>query len=445
MKKTLLILFFICTHIMTYGQTDAGLKTLKAAEAGDAEAQFDMYMYYEGGYYGFPEDESKAFYWLKKSAENGYAKAQLSLGVTFFNGKLGQVENRAEGFKWVKKSAENGDAGGQYVLAIYYKHGVEGVTPKNENEFLKWCMKSANGGDEDAMEELGDYYRDKKDNQEAIYWYKKAMDAHYKEEGSEDTYVAEKLRKLGVHYHPRDKSSSTTSSTATASTSSSTSSTSNSKSSSSDKKLLYKGTYTINEQGYYVQGGTYTQSGRYDYTVEIEIYEDYLWVEGVAPGIGRFDYVRTTSSGMKVYEGMKILSSLYYYIVNPTTYDMTFYCDTFNSYTGSTDTFSYAMTKGKTSFNKHYNNSNNNSYNYSSNNSSYNSSQYSSSPKQETTTRHKCHYCNGTGEIIQHEQTSTFGLNGPRVYCNICNKSFNYGTVHAHHKCNYCNGTGYRD
>lgn len=63
--------------------------------------------------------------------------------------------------------------------------------------------------------------------------------------------------------------------------------------------------------------------------------------------------------------------------------------------------------------------------------------------RQKTKVRKKCAYCNGKGERIQHEYISTFGLDRPRVHCNICNQSWNYGTVHVHHRCNHCNGTGY--
>ena len=63
--------------------------------------------------------------------------------------------------------------------------------------------------------------------------------------------------------------------------------------------------------------------------------------------------------------------------------------------------------------------------------------------RQKTKVRRICAYCSGKGERIQHEYVSTFGLDGPRVHCNICNQSWSYGTVHAHHKCNHCNGTGY--
>ena len=477
MKKTILLLFFICTHIIIYGQTEDGLKQLKAAEAGDAQAQYDIFENYSYEYNGFPEDKTKAIYWLKKAAENGHVKAQN-------------------------------------CLAWYYypKFGYFGG---DKDEFLKWCTKAAYGGDIESMNDLARYYKKKKDIQEAIYWYKMAMDAHYKECGEIDEWTKSYLQDLGVYYNPVDKSTTiisssdsnsfisqiwtwitellqklginypssdnSTSSTSIASSSDSSSSTSqdnslssgsstsqgnssssssstsqgnssssssstsqdNSSSSSSStsqgnssfpgKKLLYKGTYTI-EKGPYA--GVFDN----DYIVEIEIYDDLLWVEGVAPvgSSGRFDYVKTTSSGIRVYKGIND----YYMTVNPTTFDMSSYWNSYNPYTASHEPIIYSMTKGESSFNKNYNNSNNNSYNYSSNYSSNNSTQYSSSSKQGTTTRHKCHYCDG-GERIQHEYVSTFGVNGPPVYCSICNRSWSYGTVHVHHKCKYCDGSGY--
>lgn len=77
----------------------------------------------------------------------------------------------------------------------------------------------------------------------------------------------------------------------------------------------------------------------------------------------------------------------------------------------------------------------------------YESSTIENTPRQKTKVRNKCHYCNGTGERIQHEscRVPTFGLDGPRVYCSKCNQSWNPGTVHAHHYCNYCNGRGYTE
>ena len=76
-------------------------------------------------------------------------------------------------------------------------------------------------------------------------------------------------------------------------------------------------------------------------------------------------------------------------------------------------------------------------------NSSNTANDNSNTSKQKNKVRKRCAYCSGKGERIQHESVSTFGLDGPRVHCNICNQSWSYGTVHSHHKCSHCNGTGY--
>ena len=76
--------------------------------------------------------------------------------------------------------------------------------------------------------------------------------------------------------------------------------------------------------------------------------------------------------------------------------------------------------------------------------STYESTTPTPTPRQKTKVRNKCPYCTN-GERIQHESVSTFGVDGPRVYCSICNKYFSYGTVHAHHKCNHCDGKGYTE
>lgn len=68
----------------------------------------------------------------------------------------------------------------------------------------------------------------------------------------------------------------------------------------------------------------------------------------------------------------------------------------------------------------------------------------SNTTKQKTTVRNKCPYCTN-GYKIQHESVATYGLDGPSTYCNICNKSWSYGTVHAHHQCNHCKGKGYTE
>lgn len=63
---------------------------LKAAEQGNAEAQFNLgLIYYNGD--GVPRDDPEAAKWYFKAAEQGHIEAQLNLGVMYyFDGVLQQ-------------------------------------------------------------------------------------------------------------------------------------------------------------------------------------------------------------------------------------------------------------------------------------------------------------------------------------------------------------------
>lgn len=52
---------------------------LKAADQGDANAQFNIGTNYLNGSNGLPKNRIQALNWLKKSANNGHAQAKLML------------------------------------------------------------------------------------------------------------------------------------------------------------------------------------------------------------------------------------------------------------------------------------------------------------------------------------------------------------------------------
>ena len=81
-------------------------ETLRAAEQGDAEAQFGLgAMYYTGK--GVPQDYKKAIQWYRKAAEQGNAEAQLVLGGMYYTGK-GVPQNMAIAKKWFSRACNNG-------------------------------------------------------------------------------------------------------------------------------------------------------------------------------------------------------------------------------------------------------------------------------------------------------------------------------------------------
>lgn len=176
MNRLFILLFAICFSASSYGQ-DA--KTLRKAEAGDAENQYSIALAYKYGWDGAPKDDEKYVYWLKKAANGGVAEAQYNLGELYYKGEYGVSKDESLYIKWAKKAAFNGYSAACYSLGLHYKN---------------------------------------EDKQEAIYWFKKGMDVYWKKYGEEDEYCAKRLRELGVHYHPGDKSTYSTSSNSSHST-----------------------------------------------------------------------------------------------------------------------------------------------------------------------------------------------------------------------------------
>lgn len=72
---------------------------LKAAEQGNAEAQFSLgNMYAEG--HGVPQDDQQSISWFSKAAEQGFMPAQVNLGVMYAQGQ-GVERNLIEAHKWL--------------------------------------------------------------------------------------------------------------------------------------------------------------------------------------------------------------------------------------------------------------------------------------------------------------------------------------------------------
>ena len=90
-------------------------------------------MYYKGE--GVPKNYSEAMKWYRKAADQGNAEAQFNLGVMYDQGE-GVPKNYTEAMQWYRKAADQGDANAQYNLGIMYYNG-EG-TPKNFINSYAW-------------------------------------------------------------------------------------------------------------------------------------------------------------------------------------------------------------------------------------------------------------------------------------------------------------------
>lgn len=96
-------------------------ETRKAAEAGDADAQYTMAMYQFSGVLGFP-DYNEAVKWLKLSAEQGNADAMYEIGVCYMNGE-GLPHSYPDAEKYFKMAAEKDNLDAILALGMAYRGG----------------------------------------------------------------------------------------------------------------------------------------------------------------------------------------------------------------------------------------------------------------------------------------------------------------------------------
>ena len=151
----------------------------KAAEQGNAKAQFDLAVCYAGGD-GVVQDKSEVAKWLRKSAEQGYAEAQCCLGHLYANG-VGVDKDKTEAVKWIRKAAEQNHPLALCNLANCYVAG-DGVT-QDFAQAVRLYRKSAELGLAEAQFQLGVCHANgvsvSQDWHEAVKWYRKAAEQNH--------------------------------------------------------------------------------------------------------------------------------------------------------------------------------------------------------------------------------------------------------------------------
>ena len=122
----------------------------KAAEQGDAYAQYDLGECYLNGH-GVAQDHAEAVKWYYRAAEKSYAHAQDALGFCCENGVAGPTDY-TEAVKWYRKAAEQGYCIAQYHLGLCYEHG-RGVKA-DQIEAYKWFRLAEAQGQKGAAEQV---------------------------------------------------------------------------------------------------------------------------------------------------------------------------------------------------------------------------------------------------------------------------------------------------
>ena len=154
----------------TVGDSLAEIKS--KAEAGDAEAQYNLGGMYANGR-GVERDDAEAVKWYRFAAEQGDIRAQNDLGVMYATGE-GAEQDDAEAVKWYRLAAEQGLVLAQYNLGVMYDRG-QGVE-RNYAEAAKWYRLAAEQGYARAQYNLGIMYAKgegvERDDAEAVKWYR---------------------------------------------------------------------------------------------------------------------------------------------------------------------------------------------------------------------------------------------------------------------------------
>jgi TPR repeat protein len=148
----------------------------KATDQGNAYSQNNLGAMYSRGR-GVPQNYANAVVWYQKAADQGVIEAQNNLAKMYFNG-LGVPKSYAKAAAWLQRGADNGDARSQDALAAMYINGL-GVS-QNDAMAARWYQKAAEQGVADAQYNLGLMYASghgvTPSYAKSVEWFQKAAD-----------------------------------------------------------------------------------------------------------------------------------------------------------------------------------------------------------------------------------------------------------------------------
>jgi len=131
-----------------FAQSPDFKETKAQAEAGDAEAQFNLALMYDVGI-GVPQNYAESGKWYRQAAERGVPEAQFALGTRYFKYGSSAKENYSAALRFFRKAADQGLAAAQFNLAVMYETGL-GV-PTNKVESYRWYNLAAAQGMMNAL------------------------------------------------------------------------------------------------------------------------------------------------------------------------------------------------------------------------------------------------------------------------------------------------------
>jgi hypothetical protein len=149
---------------------------LKAAQKGNAKAEFAIGQLYENGF-GTNRDYKEAMKWFLKASVKDHADAENEIGNLYSAGQ-GVEQDDAEALKWYLKSADKGNPLAECNVGVGYDFG-KGVMVDYQ-QAVSWYLKASAQNNIQADFNLGVLYENgkgvKQDKTEAVKWYQKAAD-----------------------------------------------------------------------------------------------------------------------------------------------------------------------------------------------------------------------------------------------------------------------------
>jgi len=116
-------IFFLLSFLISLGaNAEIPADLLKAAEKGDAKAQYSVARSYELGK-RVKSDKKKALKWYSKSADQGHLEASYRLGLIYYKGIGGYKTDLEKAFKYLSQAAKGNHKRSQTHLAKMYENG----------------------------------------------------------------------------------------------------------------------------------------------------------------------------------------------------------------------------------------------------------------------------------------------------------------------------------
>ena len=162
------------------------------ADAGDAQAQFNLAIMYHNGQ-GTEPDAAKAIAYCTLAADNDIPPAQHYLGYLLMDEEIGTPNPEKAAHYW-QRAAEHGIDDAQYQLGSLYTQGI-GV-PQDTDTAADWYEAAALQGHAPAQYNLGVLYANAKQYTHARHWWNKAQAQAQDNQDAKDALA--KLDEMGL-------------------------------------------------------------------------------------------------------------------------------------------------------------------------------------------------------------------------------------------------------